>query len=121
MKNLKILKMIWYLSWIGTFSWVLILSVILLINLKFLHSLIGFALFSSLIAYISLKNPWKNPNSKLFKLMLIPYLLLILSVLWILNAYNAFSHFKLYYYIILINTFIPVITIGNKKGSDFLK
>jgi len=117
----NILKVIWYGSWLGTFSWVFILSLIFILRLQYLYAFQGFSILILVFGYIRFKNPWMCPNLRIKRLMIIPYFLLVLSIIWILNAFNAFKNFPFYYYFFFINIFIPFFTIGNKRGKELFK
>src|SRR3989304_43309 len=74
----------WILGWSGGFIWVLILLVIQLANGNLPHALVGSALVAAAVTAINVFAPWRHPTQPYWKLMSPIYLLLFLSLAWLI-------------------------------------
>lgn len=120
MKERKGEKWGWAGGWMGGFTWLLLLSIILLVKGKILVGLIGFCLFTLAIIFIFAFAPWKHPKTKYWKLLLPVYLVLIFSAsLFILFEGGlkavGLNWWSLFY---LAPCFIPFATMGSRSWKD---
>jgi hypothetical protein len=115
-------KIGWIGGWCGGFLWVVILSVVFLIQGKGWEGLSGvlICLIAGLSIYQSL--PWRHPDRPYWRLFILPYGLFLLSIVWAVWAFGGIQEtgFNIWNLLWLIPAFLPFGTMGRRKWNDFL-
>ncbi|MDM8000830.1 MAG: hypothetical protein QUS33_12795 [Dehalococcoidia bacterium] len=113
-------KIGWICGWAGAFLWVLILSIIWLVQGKTLEGVSGLALvcLAGLLVYATL--PWRHAKTPFWKLMLPAYGALVLSVPWAVWSFgpqeSGLSWWSLAWVLPLL---VPFGVIGRRRWNDF--
>lgn len=82
-------KVGWIGGWLGGFLWLLILSVVWLVQRRMTAGTVGLALFLMAVGAILLLAPWRHPSTRQWKLMLPVYLVLLASIAWAVWAWGG--------------------------------
>ncbi len=114
-------KVGWTGGFLGGFLWVLILSIVSLLQGSRDYAVLGFIITAIACFGILYFSPWRFPSSPYWKLMLLPYLMFFASVVWAISIYGGpgaigFSWWSL---LLLLPLLFPVGSLYNKKWSDF--
>lgn len=113
-------KIGWTAGWAGGFIWVLILSIVFLFQGKTEQGILGMALVGTSVFIILLFSPWRFSSTQYWKLMLAPYGMFFLSIVWIVGAYGGFRSIGLNWWNLL--WLVPVLTpfgiLSKRKWSD---
>lgn len=88
-------KIGWTGGWIGGFSWVFILGVVFLCQGKVARGLTGIAMTAAAVAAILCFAPWRFPTTRYWKLMLAPYSMFLLCLVWAVWAYGGLAALEL--------------------------
>ncbi|MDQ1237876.1 MAG: hypothetical protein QG577_60 [Thermodesulfobacteriota bacterium] len=113
-------KIGWTAGWSGGFIWVIVLSVIFLIQNKLTQGLLGFLLAGlAAISIVSLA-PWRHPATPYWKLMVPTYMFFFGAILWAIWAYGGVSDSGLSWWtlVFLLPLLIPLGTMGKKTWND---
>jgi hypothetical protein len=113
-------KVGWIGGWLGGFIWVVILSVIFLVQGKLTSGVMGLALFCAAVVCILVGSPWRHPETLYWRLMIPVYVVFFGSIAWMvwssdgpeslgLNWWNAF---------LLLPLLMPFWTAGRRRWSD---
>ena len=81
MNNRRGEKIGWIGGWFGSFLWLLFLSVVWLFQARYAASFVGFFFFTAAGVLIFVTAPWKNPETRYWKLFLPMYGILALSII----------------------------------------
>jgi hypothetical protein len=114
-------KIGWIGGWLGGFIWVVILSVIFLVQEKLIQGIVGLMLVCVAGILIIAAAPWKHPKMHYWKLMLPLYVAFFGSVAWAvwscggptelgLSWWNAFW---------VLPLLLPFGTVGGRRWNDF--
>ena len=82
-------KIGWAAGWMGGFIWVIILSMIFLVQGRWLNAILGLLIVVAAVLAILRCAPWHYPNTPYWKLMLGPYAVFFLSVAWAVWSYGG--------------------------------
>lgn len=91
MTNRRGEKIGWTGGWLGGFIWVAILSVVFLVQGQILKGLVGIALTLLAVVTIVSLAPWRFPQTPYWKLMVGPYAMFFLSIVWGVWSYGGLS------------------------------
>ncbi len=121
MENRKGEKGGWVLGWLGGFIWVLILSVIFLVQGKLVFGAAGLAIVCAAVAIIFTCSPWKHPGTPYWRLMLPVYAMFFVSLAWAFCAVDDASQLGLNWWNtpLLLVILIPFATTGKRRWNDF--
>ncbi|NIS82601.1 MAG: hypothetical protein GTO14_20915 [Anaerolineales bacterium] len=110
----------WILGWFGGFLWVLILAIVRLARGDFLPALVGSALVMAAAAVILASSPWRHPTRHYWRLMLPIYLLLFLSVAWLVWSAGGASELGLntWSLFLLLPLLLPLYLAGKRRWID---
>jgi hypothetical protein len=75
-------KLGWSLGWLGGFLWILILSMVFLVQGKRLFGLIGLLLFTVAATIVFFLAPWRYPSAPFWKLIAPLYMVFFGSIVW---------------------------------------
>ena len=110
----------WIGGWIGAFLWVLILSIVWLVQGKTPEGLSGLALICLAALLIFATLPWRHRKTPFWKLMVPAYLVLGLSVAWAVWSFgtedSGLNWWSLLWAVPLL---IPFGVAGRRRWSDF--
>jgi hypothetical protein len=111
----------WIGGWLGGFIWVVILSVIFLVQGRLIEGSCGLALFSLAVAVIIAGAPWRHPGTPYWKLMLPVYAAFSGSIVWMLWSYGSAKELGLNWWhaFALLPLLIPFQTVGRRRWDDF--
>ena len=114
-------KVGWAGGWAGGFIWVLVLSVVWLVQGKTLEAIAGLVLVCLAVVLIIGTAPWKHPKVPYWKLMSPLYLMLGLSVAWAVWSFGEAKDTGLTWWSLLwvLPILIPCGTIGRRRWEDF--
>jgi hypothetical protein len=118
--NRKGEKIGWVGGWVGAFSWLLILSIVLLLKGEYSFGSAGIMLFLVALFLINILSPWNQPNIKYWVLLTPLYAVFIAAVIMCVWSYGGFRSPMItgFSFIWLIPIFIPYLTIGNKTWDN---
>ena len=109
----------WIGGWIGAFLWVLILSIVWLVQSKTPEGLAGLAVVSLAAVIIFATLPWRHPKTPFWKLMLPAYVVLGMSVPWAIWSFgtneSGLTWWSAFWALPLL---IPFGTVGRRRWSD---
>jgi hypothetical protein len=110
----------WIGGWLGGFLWVVILSVIFLVQGKVIQGSVGLALFCVAAAVIIAGAPWRHPQTPYWKLMLPVYVALAGSLVWMVWSYGSTEELKLnwWYAFLVLPLLMPFQTAGRRRWDD---
>jgi hypothetical protein len=110
----------WIAGWVGTYCWLLYFGIRYLWRGNFFPGTILFFLPVLGIVLLSPFSPWKYPSTKYWKLLTVPYLILIagmISYIWAEGGMNS-PTMKWYNILILLFAFLPIFTMWNKTWES---
>lgn len=113
-------KIGWTVGWLGGFGWVLVLSVVFLVQGKSGPPLAGLALTAAAVASIVFFSPWRFPTTPYWKLMFFPFLMFFLSAFWVIWAYGGLQAIGLRWWNLgwLLPPLLPVVSLGRRRWLD---
>jgi len=114
MENRRGEKIGWVGGWLGGFIWVLLMSVIFLVQEKLIQGFLGLVLFCLAACLILIKAPWKHPDTPYWKLMLPVYVVFLASVAWV--VWYGFDWRTTFW---ILPILIPLGTMGRRRWNDF--
>ena len=111
----------WIGGWLGGFIWVVILSVVFLVQGRLNDCLIGLGIFCAAVIFIFVTAPWKHPNTPYWKLMIPVYVALAGAVVWLFRTYSGqgsltFGPWSIF---MVLPILIPFVTAGRRCWNDF--
>jgi len=114
-------KIGWTAGWSGGFIWVVILSIIFLIQNNWPQGLLGLLLVGLAVLSIVSSAPWRHPSTPYWKLMVPPYMVLFGALVWGIWVYGGIKDSGLNWssLLLLLPLLIPVISMGKKTWNDF--
>ena len=120
MKNRMGEKVGWTAGWIGGFIWIFILSLVFLFQRKLEQGLLGIVLTALAIFTIIFFAPWRFSSTPYWKLMLAPYGMFFLSIIWALWSYGGFENLSVTWNILWFFPFflIPFGNLSNKRWAE---
>lgn len=118
--NRKGEKIGWAGGWPGGFIWVVVLSVVFLVQGQWLTGLLGLFLAGMAVWAILTFAPWRHPATPYWKLMLGPYGMFLLSIIWAVWAYGGIQAMGLTWWnmLWLIPMLIPLGTLCQRTWYD---
>jgi len=110
----------WTAGWIGSFFWLILLSLVRLYQGRLLDASVGIALVALTVGLIIWLAPWRHPDTKywiLFSPLIGIFVLFVAVFLWLEGGFEAagFSQPSL---LLLWMLIIPFVTAGNRKWRD---
>jgi len=110
----------WTGGWLGGFLWLLILSVVWLVQGRLTAGTVGLGLFVLGVGAILLLAPWRHPATPQWKLMLPVYCVFFISVAWALWAWGdpARSGLTWWSFFWVLPCLIPLWTAGRRRWED---
>jgi hypothetical protein len=110
----------WIGGWLGSFIWILISSVVWLLQEKYLFAALAGGLFLAALALIFLLVPWKHPTVVYWKLMLPLFTLFVASVaafVLISGGLREAGDFS-WWILPLAFLLLPVLNTGKRRWDD---
>jgi hypothetical protein len=110
----------WIGGWLGGFIWVAVLSGVFFYQGKSLEGGIGLSVVVLAIFSILYFAPWRHAETHYWKLMLAPYFVFFLSVLWGIWAYGGVKNLGLSWWNLfsILPLLIPFGSGGFRKWTD---
>ena len=113
------MKLGWFSFAIAGVVWIIPFSIIWLIHGKYIFGITGIALFCTACFLISAFVPWKYPNTKLWKLLIPPYAMFIMSIILLIFVLTGFSDLNdIQYGLWLIPCFVPFFSLGYRTWNS---
>ena len=84
-------KIGWTGGWMGGFIWVLALSILFFFQGKVISGLSGLIILVLAVFSILYYSPWRHPSTYYWKLMVAPYLLFLVGVVWSVWSFGGLS------------------------------
>jgi hypothetical protein len=110
----------WIGGWFGSFIWVLILSVVQLVEGKRQQATVGLLIFAAACAAVLAFAPWKHPGTK-YRLLLLPCYLVFFGALgwgiWSSSAREMGIN-GWWSLLTLMPALMPLWTVGNRRWKD---
>ena len=112
-------KIGWLAGWLGGFLWVLILAIIFMAQGKLLEGGIGLFLVAVAAVIITLQAPWRHPTTGYWKLMLAPYGVFLVSVVWVIWSFGGMAEAGLDWWMLVwfLPMMIPLGSLSKKTWS----
>jgi hypothetical protein len=115
----KWMKLGWFSFVVAGVIWIIPFSIIWLINGKYVFGIMGITLFCTAFLLIKAFVPWKYPNTKLWKLLIPPYAMFIISILLLLSVLTDFHDFaEIQYGFWIIPCFVPFFIFGCRTWNS---
>jgi len=113
-------KIGWIGSWLGSYSWVLILAILFFTGGKTTSGIYGLTICLIAVLLMIFLSPWRNPSTPYWQLLLPFYLLFTSAVIWAVRAYGTenLSTFNLWQLLSLLPILIPLFVLGNRRWDD---
>lgn len=113
-------KIGWTAGWIGSFVWVLVLSLVFLAQGDATHGLAGLGLTVVAAAVVVVSAPWRFPGTRYWKLMAAPGTCFAVSIAWGIWSFGgveggAPGGWTLAW---LLPMSIPVLVFGRRRWQD---
>ena len=110
----------WLGGWLGGFIWVVILSVIFLIQNKWPQGIIGMGVTGVAVFLIYMCAPWRHPDTPYWKLMLPVYLAFFGAVAWALWSYGGAREIGLNWWncFWVLPLLLPFVTAGRRRWNQ---
>lgn len=113
-------KIGWVGGWMGGFLWVLILSIVWLVQGRTVEGITGLMVVGLAVVLIFAAAPWKHPTAPCGKLMIPLYVMLGISVVWAVWSFGEAARpgvdWKSMWWVMVL--LIPVGTLGRRKWID---
>lgn len=114
-------KVGWIGGWSGGFVWVVILSVVLLVQERTLEAVTGLLIAGLSFLAILLLVPWRHPQTPYRLLMLPIYLLFMVAIAWGVWSWGGWQEMGVTSWwsaLILLPALLPFWTVGNRRWVD---
>jgi hypothetical protein len=120
MKERRGEKIGWTAGWIGGFIWIFVLSCVFLFQGKNGEGWSGIALSCIAVISVAYFAPWRFPSTPYWKLMLAPYCVFFLSVVWAVWAYGGLESSGLNWWnaLWILPVLIPFGSLSKRKWID---
>ncbi|MGD8413567.1 MAG: hypothetical protein PVF33_05015 [Candidatus Latescibacterota bacterium] len=120
MKERRGEKVGWIGGWSGGFFWVLILSVLFMIQGRWVAAVAGMVLACLAVALIFGGAPWRHPETPYWKLMLPVYGAFIVSIAWLAATYRGPEALGLngWQAFLLLPLLTPFATVGKRRWNE---
>ncbi len=120
MSNRKGEKLGWIFGWIGSFSWIFILSIVLIFQGETKNCILGLIIVAMAFFFVFKNAPWRKPDVEFWKLFLPILNTVVVSIFWAYIVYRSEfeTAFNWWYILLFIPLIIPIFTIGKRKWSD---
>lgn len=109
----------WLVGWAGAFLWIIALAVLFLARGQVIAGLIGLALAALGYGAVVLFRPWRYPHTRYWRLLLAPYLLLLVAVPWAVWGFGpeAAAELTWWHAMILLPVLSPFASIGWRRWN----
>ncbi len=113
-------KIGWTAGWAGGFIWVLVLSVLFIFQGKTEQGIFGMALVGTALFMILAFSPWRFASMHYWKLMLAPYGVFFLCIVWAIWSYGGLGATGLNWWNLLwlLPMLTPFVILSKRKWSD---
>lgn len=110
----------WIGAWLGSYLWILILSVVWLGQGKYVFATLGGGLFLVALTLAFLLSPWKHPDVAYWKLLLPLFILFFLSVaafVFVSGGFQEPGNFS-WWFLFLAFLLLPLLNTGKRRWND---
>jgi hypothetical protein len=113
-------KLGWLGGWAGGFLWVLALAVLFLLRGQLVDGLVGLALVGLGYGAVVFFRPWRFPETRYWRLLILPYIVMFAAVPWAIWSFSAESAEDLSWWQLLplLAVLSPFATIGWRRWRD---
>ena len=107
----------WIGGWLGGFLWLLLFALLRLVQGRTGEGIIGLSLFVVAAGAIFFLAPWRHPSVRMWRLMLPVFLVLFVSIAWLVWTWDNPEQTRLSWWSFfwLLPCLIPFWTIGGKR------
>ncbi len=121
MKNRNGEKMGWIGGWLGSFLWVLVLSVVFLFQGKRMQGIVGLVLVVLGVFYVFSSAPWRRPEAPYWKLMIRIYAVFLTAVAWAIWSFGGWQEVgpSWWNFFWILPVLLPLFTAGRRTWNDF--
>ncbi len=113
-------KIGWIGGWLGSFSWVLILAIVFLIQGKTIPAVYGIVIFLIAVLLMFAVSPWRNPGTSYWQLLLPLYLLFTAAIVWTVRGFGTAGSewFRWWNILPMLPFLLPIFILGKRKWDD---
>jgi hypothetical protein len=109
----------WAAGWFGGFIWVVILSLLLLLQGRAIPGTIGLGFAALAVIVIAAFAPWRHPQTRYWKLMTPIYAVFFASVVWAIQFFGTdglgLGSFSVF---LVLPLLLPIAVAGGRRWSD---
>ncbi|MDD8013557.1 MAG: hypothetical protein PHX05_08780 [Acidobacteriota bacterium] len=115
-------KLGWIGGWLGAFSWVLVLGIVLLAQGRTEKGIIGIALFALGVFFAFAFAPWRHPDTAYYELMLPLYFLFFAAAGWAIWGFRGWraAGGNWWTVIVIVPMLMPLFNAGKRTWNDTL-
>ena len=120
MKNRNSEKIGWIGGWLGSFSWVLLLSAGFLVQGRITIGLYGMLICLAAVLLMLAASPWRNPLTPYWKLLIPLYVTFGASIAWAFWGYGekGVSGLNPWSTLMILPLLTPLFVLGNRKWDN---
>lgn len=114
-------KVGWIGGWIGAFSWLLVMSIILLVKGNYNFAIAGLMLFVVALFLINIMSPWRQAEIKYWALFTPLYIILVIAMIMMITAYECWfkaGRFNSMYFLWMSPLLIPYFVMGQRTWNS---
>jgi len=110
----------WAGGWLGGFIWLLILSVVRLVQGRGIPGLVGLGLFALAVGGILFFAPWRHPRTRYWRLTLPLYAVFFGSIAWAVRSSGGWAALGLNYWSFfwVLPCLVPLWAIGGRRWEQ---
>lgn len=113
-------KLGWTGGWLGGFLWVLLLSIIFVVQGRVTPGVLGLLLVAAAVLLVLVGAPWRHPDTPYWKLMSPVYLAFFAALGWACWSSGGVQELGLsgWSALLLLPLMIPFWTVGRRRWND---
>jgi len=110
----------WLGGWVGAFSWIPILTILFALRDQLAEALVGLTLTGLGLGVAVIFSPWRYPQTRYWRLMIMPYLLFFAALPWAIWSFGVEDGERIPWWVIttLAPLLLPFLIIGRRRWND---